>query len=173
MYFTFEGSSSPDAISTVAAPIEEPCNIIVAFLFSSIIKLIQFCKSSFSNHPIPKYSPSLSPHARILGINTLYPFFENCSPIGNTLSVLALYPCNIIAHLFVCWSCKYSVPFNVMPSFAFTSTVFCIAPSLHFCALSFAVFLLFSIIFSSSPCISIFVSSLTFLSPPAPLLAIA
>ena len=38
MYFTFDGSSSPDAINTVAAPIEEPCNIIFASLFSSIIK---------------------------------------------------------------------------------------------------------------------------------------
>ena len=60
MFFTFAGNSSPDAIKTVAAPIDEPCSIISASSFCLIIKFIQHCKSSLSSHPIPIYSPSLS-----------------------------------------------------------------------------------------------------------------
>ena len=84
--FTLLGNSSPDAINTVAAPIEEPCSIISALSFCSIIKFIQHCKSSLSNHPIPIYCPSLSLDALMLGINTLYPFSEKCIPIERTES---------------------------------------------------------------------------------------
>jgi len=58
----------------------------------------------------------------MLGINTLYPFSEKCSPIVNTDLGSALYPCKTIAQFSVFSSVIYSVPLKAIPSSAFIST---------------------------------------------------
>ena len=147
---TFDGRLSPEAIRTVAAPIDEPCNIISEFSFCSTINFIHTCKSSLSNQPIPIYFPSLSPQPLMFGISTLYPSSEKCSPIVKTDFGLERYPCNTIAHLLFSVLTMYSVPFSFMPSFAVISTFFCSVLLLHSSAFSVASFLFFCITSSAS-----------------------